>query len=134
MKRSVIAAVGLPLLLAVAPASAHHSGAMFDANKDVTLNGTIKELQWTNPHSWVELMVPDAGKDVQWSFEMEGPNVMHREGWNPKIILPGDHVTIVAHPLKDGRSGGSLVSIKLPDGRTLTRGVYKSTLAAPGGG
>jgi hypothetical protein len=109
--------------LAAAPAYAHHSGAMFDRDKQVTLNGTIKELQWTNPHSWIEVMVPDAtGKLVQWSIEMEGPNVMHRQGWNAKTIQQGDHVTILAHPLKDGRTGGSYISIKLPDGKMLGRG------------
>src|ERR1700753_811761 len=126
MYRPKLALCGLSLMLATGPAFAHHSGAMFDASKEVTLNGTIKELQWTNPHSWIEVMVPDAtGKEVQWSFEMEGPNVMHRQGWNAKTIVPGDKVTIVAHPLKDGRTGGSYISIKLPDGRLLGRGAPK---------
>jgi hypothetical protein len=102
---------------------------MFEREKEVTLQGVIKELQWTNPHSWIEVMVPDvAGKPVQWSFEMEGPNVMHRQGWNPKTVKPGDRVTIVGHPLKDGRAGAAYVSITLPDGRVLGRGAP----AAPG--
>jgi hypothetical protein len=124
MKSPVFALCGVSLALGLAaPASAHHSGAMFDRTKEVTLEGTIKELQWTNPHSWIEVMVPDAGgKLVQWSFEMEGPNVMHRQGWNAKTIKPGDRVTIVGRPLKDGRPGAAYVSIKLPDGRTLGRG------------
>jgi hypothetical protein len=124
MKAPLFILCGAALALSAAvPAFAHHSGAMFDRNKEVTLKGTIKELQWTNPHSWIEVMVPDAtGKLVQWSFEMEGPNVMHRQGWNAKTIKPGDAVTIVGHPLKDGRSGGSYVSITLPDGKVLGRG------------
>jgi hypothetical protein len=126
MTRSLLALCGLSLVLSAAPAVAHHSGAMFDSSKEVTLNGSIKELQWTNPHSWIEVMVPDAtGKPVQWSIEMEGPNVMHRQGWNARTIQVGDKVTIVAHPLKDGRSGGSYISIKLPDGRLLGRGAPK---------
>ena len=126
MNKSLIALCGASLLVAAAPAFAHHSGAMFDPAKEVTLVGTIKELQWTNPHSWIEVMVPDAtGKEVQWSLEMEGPNVMHRQGWNAKTIQPGDKVTIMAHPLKDGRTGGSYISIKLPDGKMLGRGAPK---------
>ena len=127
MNRPLLALCGLSLAVAAVPAFAHHSGAMFERDKEVTLNGVIKELPWTNPHSWIEVMVPDAtGKDVQWSLEMEGPNVMHRQGWNAKTIQPGDKVTIVAHPLKDGRSGGSYISIKLPDGRVLGRGAPKA--------
>ena len=126
MNKSLIALCGASLLVAAAPAFAHHAGAMFDPAKEVTLVGTIKELQWTNPHSWIEVMVPDAtGKEVQWSLEMEGPNVMHRQGWNAKTIQPGDKVTIMAHPLKDGRTGGSYISIKLPDGKMLGRGAPK---------
>ena len=134
MKSALFALCGVSLALAAAaPASAHHSGAMFDRTKEVTLVGTIKELQWTNPHSWIEVMVPDAtGKQVQWSFEMEGPNVMHRQGWNAKTIKPGDHVTIVGRPLKDGRPGASYVSIKLPDGRILGRGATGAAAEAPG--
>jgi hypothetical protein len=131
MNKTLLALCGASLLAAAVPAFAHHSGAMFDSTKEVTLNGTIKELQWTNPHSWIEIMVPDAtGKEVQWSLEMEGPNVMHRQGWNAKTIQPGDKVTIMAHPLKDGRSGGAYISIKLPDGKMLGRGVA----AAPAAG
>lgn len=126
MNKLLLAACGAALALATAPAFAHHSGAMFDPTKEVTLNGTIKELQWTNPHSWIEVMVPDAsGKDVQWSLEMEGPNVMHRQGWNAKTVQAGDKVTIIAHPLKDGRTGGSYISIKLPNGKLLGRGAPK---------
>ena len=126
MNKLLIALCGASLLAASPAAFAHHSGAMFDPAKEVTLVGTIKELQWTNPHSWIEVMVPDAtGKEVQWSLEMEGPNVMHRQGWNAKTIQPGDKVTIMAHPLKDGRTGGSYISIKLPDGKMLGRGAPK---------
>ena len=121
MKSSLFALCGMSLVLGVAAsASAHHSGSMFDRTKEVTLQGTVKELQWVNPHSWIEILVPDAsGKVVQWSIEMEGPNAMHRRGWNAKTIKPGDHVIIVGYPLRDGRAGAIYSSIKLPDGRTL---------------
>ncbi len=121
MKASLFALCGVSLALAVAaPASAHHSAAMFERTKEVKFEATVKELQWTNPHAWLEVMVPDAsGKQVQWSFEMGVPNSMARRGWSPRIVKPGDKVTVVGHPLKDGRTGGSLVSLTLADGRVL---------------
>ena len=103
-------------------AGAHHSAAMFDPNKEVTLTGTVIEFQWTNPHAWIEMMATDeAGKPVQWSVELDGPNALFRQGWKPRTIKPGDRVVIVAHPLRDGRPGGSYVSIALPDGQRLGR-------------
>ena len=111
--------VSVALLMAV-PASAHHSGAMFDETKEVKLVATVKELQWTNPHAWLEVVATDAaGKPVQWSFEMGVPNAMARKGWTPRIVKAGDRVTVLGRPLKDGRTGGALISITLPDGRVL---------------
>src|SRR5258708_3753105 len=72
------------------PAAAHHSFAMFDAAKTMTIEGTVKEFQWTNPHSWIHLMVTDAeGKSVQWSVELGGPSGLVRQGWLPKTLTPG---------------------------------------------
>ena len=101
-------------VLAAAPASAHHSFAMFDNNKNMTLEGTVKEFQWTNPHSWVQIMVKDAsGKDVEWSVEAGSPNGLSRQGWSRHAAKPGDKASIVIHPLKDGTAGGSLVSMEV---------------------
>ncbi len=121
MKAPLFALCGVSMALAMAiPASAHHSGAMFDQTKEVKFVATVKELQWTNPHAWLELVVADpSGKQVQWSFEMGVPNAMARRGWSPRIVKAGDRVTVVGHPLKDGRTGGALVSLTLPDGRVL---------------
>jgi hypothetical protein len=112
------------VLCAGVPALAHHSGAMFDRTKTVDLVGTIKEYQFSNPHVWIEVMVPPAAKKagaqpVQWSIEGEGPALMARIGLGPSVLKAGDKVTVRAHPLRDGRSGGSLISITLPDGRVL---------------
>ena len=94
------------------PAFAHHSFAMFDNAKTMTLEGTVKEFQWTNPHSWVQIMVKDAsGREVEWSVEGGSPNGLKRQGWKRTSIKAGDKAAIVVHPLKDGTSGGSLVSI-----------------------
>jgi hypothetical protein len=121
MKASVFALCGVSVALAVAaPASAHHSGSMFDRTKEVKFDATVKELQWTNPHAWLEVMVADAsGKETQWSFEMGVPNSLARRGWSPRIVKPGDKVTVTGRPLKDGRPGGHLVSLALADGRVL---------------
>jgi hypothetical protein len=114
------------VLCAGVPALAHHSGAMFDRTKTVELKGTLKQYQFSNPHVWIEVMVPPAGKNVdksappvQWSIEGEGPSIMARMGLGPSVLKPGDKVTIKAHPLRDGRTGGSLITITLADGRVL---------------
>ena len=99
---------------AAAPALAHHSFAMFDSQKTVTLEGTVKAFQWTNPHTWVEIIVKDpSGKEVESSVEGGSPNGLVREGWSRQSLKPGDKATIVIHPLKDGTNGGSLVSAKV---------------------
>ena len=109
-------ALGLGLATAVLatalPAAAHHSFAMFDYSKNVTLTGTIKEFQWTNPHAWVQLVVKDpaTGKDVEWSIEGGSPNMLARTGWKRTSLKAGDKAAIVMHPLKSGEMGGSLVS------------------------
>jgi hypothetical protein len=99
---------------------AHHSGAMFDRSKVVELRGTVKEYQFANPHVWIEMMVPEKnGREVQWSIEGEGPGMMARIGLGRTVLKAGDKVFVRAHPLRDGRSGGSFVSITLADGKTI---------------
>jgi hypothetical protein len=103
------------VLLVGGPVIAHHSFAMFDNKQSVTLVGTVKEFQWTNPHLWVQLMVKDpaTGKEVEWSIEGGSPNGMRRQGWARSSIKPGDKAEAVIHPLKDGGPGGSLVSVSV---------------------
>jgi hypothetical protein len=94
------------------PALAHHAFAMFDANREVMLEGTVKEFQWTNPHTWVQLLVKDqGGKEVEWAIEGASPNNLARFGWTRNSLKAGDHVQAVVHPMKDGSIGGSLVKI-----------------------
>jgi hypothetical protein len=103
-----------------APALAHHSFAMFDNTKDVVLDGTVKEFQWTNPHTWVELTVIEGGKPVVYSIEGGSPNSLsRRNGWTRTSLKPGDKVKLKMHPMKDGSKGGSFVSATFPDGRVL---------------
>ena len=103
------------------PALAHHSFAMFDADKTITVTGTVKEFEWTNPHAWVRVMVMDqaTGKPVQWGFELGPPAQQIRRGWKADSLKPGDKFTLKMHPLRDGSRGGQLVEATLPDGRTL---------------
>jgi hypothetical protein len=102
------------------PALAHHSFAMFDADKTIELSGTVKEFRWTNPHAWLLIVVMDAdGKATQWALEMGAPVGLTRIGWRPRTVVPGDKVILTAHPMKDGALAGQLLSATLPDGRTL---------------
>ncbi len=111
-------------------AFAHHSGAMFDNQKNVTLQGTVVEFQYTNPHSWLQIMVAGSdGKQVQWGFEAEGPSTLLRAGIKAKSFMPGDKVTVVGHPMKDGRPAGGLVSVTKADGTVLSP---RPQLPAPG--
>jgi Family of unknown function (DUF6152) len=111
---------GAALLLASAPAYVHHSGAMFDSGREQTIQGTITEFNWTNPHSSfkVDVKGPD-GNSAIWAIEMNSPGNLVREGWKRTTIKPGDQVTVVVHPLRDGKPGGSYVSITLADGKKL---------------
>lgn len=99
---------------------AHHSFAMFDQTKDVTLEGVVTEFQWTNPHAFIHIEVPNksGGKEV-WQVELNSPNNLKRQGWRSTSIKAGDAVTLVLKPLRDGSKGGLFVSVKLPDGTTL---------------
>jgi hypothetical protein len=111
-KKVLVLAGVAALALSGGAAYAHHSFAMFDNAKTVTIEGTVKDYQWTNPHSWVQLMVKDAsGKDVEWSVEAGSPNGLARQGWSRHSAKPGDKASIDIHPLKDGSAGGSLISM-----------------------
>src|ERR1700712_423176 len=115
VSKKMLALAGVAMVsLAAAPAFAHHSFAMFDSTKNVTLEGTIKEFQWTNPHSWIQIMAKDAsGKEVEYSIEGGSPNGLSRQGWKRTSLKPGDKAVLIMHPLKDGTNGGSLVSVSV---------------------
>ena len=102
------------------PALAHHSFAMFDGKKQVTLKGTVRQFQWTNPHAFIHVQVPDnaGGSDI-WQVELNSPNNLKRQGWKSSTLKVGDVVTVVLNPLKDGSKGGLFVTITLPDGSVL---------------
>lgn len=133
MKKTMLALGAGALLTASAGAAlAHHSGAMFDAAKEVTLSGTVKEFQYTNPHSWLVVNVADAGgKVTEWSFEAEGPSTLLRAGIKKSSLMPGDKVTVKGHPLKDGRPGAGLMNVTKADGTVLNPRPGAPAPAAP---
>ena len=104
-------------LLATPPALSHHSFAMFDSAREVTLAGTVREFQWTNPHSWLQLEVHSGGATIEYSIELGSPNSMSRRGWKRTTFKPGDKVTAVINPMRDGSPGGALVHATDPQGK-----------------
>jgi hypothetical protein len=119
MKLNLIGIAGLAFTMSAIPAIAHHSFAMFDAEKVTTLEGTVKDFQWTNPHSWILMMVndPQGGGAKQWAIEMGGPAGLARQGWRPKTLTSGMQIKAVIHPLRDGGAGGQFMAVTLPDGK-----------------
>jgi hypothetical protein len=117
------AGVGTGLLalgLLAAPALGHHSFSMFDAETTVEYRGTVKEFQWTNPHSWLQIIVEnEQGEAVEWSLEMASSGGLARNGWRPSTSAPGDEVTVSLHPLNDGSPGGQLITVVLPNGEVM---------------
>jgi Family of unknown function (DUF6152) len=99
---------------------AHHSFAMFDQSKQLPLMGTVHDFQWTNPHAFIDIDVPngDGGSDL-WKVELNSPNNLKRQGWRSNIMKPGDKVTVVINPLRDGTKGGLFVAVTLADGKVL---------------
>ena len=114
--------LGAALLTAMtAPAQAHHSAAMFDMTKNVTLNGTIKDFLWRNPHAGIELVAMDtsSGKMEEWAIECSTPNILIRRGWALHSLNPGDKVVLVMHPMKDGGKAGLVMTVTTPGGAVL---------------
>jgi hypothetical protein len=113
------AVVGAVALVAGA-AQAHHSFAMFDMTKEVTVSGTVKQFQWTNPHAYIQLVSKDAqGRDVEWSMEMGAPMYLYARGWRPSSLRAGMQVTVTLNPLRNGRPGGVVRDVVTADGRQI---------------
>lgn len=113
-------AAALALAVPAAQAEAHHSFAMFDMTKKVTVSGTIRQFQWTNPHSYIQLMTRDpSGKEVEWSMEMGAPMYLYARGWRPSTLRPGMQVSITINPLRNGKPGGVVVEVTGADGKPI---------------
>jgi Family of unknown function (DUF6152) len=127
----------LPWILLVClsrTAIAHHSTAEFDYTKQVTIKGTVKEVQWTNPHSYIQLLVDgENGEKIQWSVEIGSPSLNVNMGWRKDSVKFGDVVTINLSPARNGKPYGTLRVLTFADGRTL-EGVAAKIGAGPGPG
>ena len=111
---SVIIALGAGTTLA------HHSPVMFDQAQRLTLTGTVREFQWTNPHSYIQLVVKNAqGQDEEWSLEMAAPTYLYNLGWRPSSIKPGDTLTVTIARLRKGGNGGLLLEAATADGKPI---------------
>jgi hypothetical protein len=133
MMRKLLVACLAGLILSVAgTASAHHSFAMFDRSKKITTTATVTQFQWTNPHSWIEVDIPNSsGGTDHWSLECNSPNNLSRQGWHSNSLKPGDKVTIMFWPLRSGEKGGLFIALTLPGGQTLDEAAFRSAEKQP---
>ena len=101
-------------------ALAHHSGAMFDRSKEISIEGDVTEWHWSNPHSWLQIHARHDGQEnVLWSFESTSTQILAKQGWRRTSLKPGDRITVAYNPFKDGAPGGNLVRVTMPDGTVL---------------
>jgi len=99
------------------PLAAHHSFAMFDSVNRTTITGTVTRFEWTNPHVFIEVDVPGPNGEVKhWSVELGSPSILQRSGWKFSDVKPGQKITAIVNPLRDGRPGGMLYRLTLADG------------------
>jgi hypothetical protein len=108
----------LGLLAGACAASAHHSPVMFDTAKTVTLEGTVRQFQWTNPHCYIQLVVADG---IEWNLEMGAPVYLANRGWRPSTIKAGDRVRVTASPLRSGANGALVLDVVSLDGKPIGR-------------
>jgi hypothetical protein len=127
-----LAFLGAALLLGIGTAWAHHSVAMFDLSKEVTVDGTVKEWQWTNPHAWLQVLVTDAaGTEVEQGFEVGSPNTLVRDGFRKDSFKPGDKVRVIAAPRRDGTVGGLFLCARTVEGKWVIFGMGPNMPARP---
>jgi hypothetical protein len=122
IRGAFMAAITLAIL-ASAGLAAHHSFSAFNMEAEATITGTVKQVDWTNPHIWIWIDVPNAEGGVDtWGMEGMSPNYLARRGWAKDTLQPGDTISAVIRPMKDGSNGGMFVSTTLADGTQLTMG------------
>ena len=123
MSLKLVSLTAVAVAAFAAPALAHHSFAMFDAEQTITLQGAVKEFEWTNPHSWLRIMVKDekTGQTMVWALELSSPARLKRMGMSADSVKAGDAVSVTFHPLKDGARGGQFIQAVLPGGKQVIR-------------
>jgi hypothetical protein len=111
------------VMIAATPLLAHHSFAMFDTAKRMTMSGTVTSFEWTNPHAYIEIDVAnEKGVVKHWSVELGSTSILMQAGWKFSDIKAGDKITVVLNPLRSGEAGGLLVTVTVRDGRVLGNG------------
>lgn len=132
MKKSWITAFLVINVLLVPFAFSHHSGAGIDRTKTVTVEGTVKQFKWGNPHSWLEIEVANSKGGVDlWNWEMNPPAFLVQSGWKSTAVKIGDKVKVTGRPFISGDPGGIFVSVTLPNGQVLGSGRQPSQLGGP---
>jgi hypothetical protein len=102
------------------PLLAHHGASEYDMTKIATLSATVKELQFVNPHTLLVFTVKDeSGKAMEWQGELPSPNLLSRRGWSRSTLKPGDQVTVIGSPAKNGEKGMQVKKLVFPDGHEL---------------
>ncbi|HVY35044.1 MAG TPA: DUF6152 family protein [Caulobacteraceae bacterium] len=118
MKRILVPPALLAAVCALSgPAQAHHTAAMFDTTKDVTISGAVKTIKWQNPHVYLEVVSADGGK--VWSIECSPPSILVRRGWSVHSIAAGDKVSVLGHPLRDGGPAAYMMNVTTKTGAVL---------------
>jgi hypothetical protein len=131
---ALIAVIAGAICATGSAALSHHSFAMFDNTRRVEVRGVVKDVQWTNPHVWLQMVVNENGQQKTYDFEGGAVSVLKRFGWHKDTVKPGDTITLTAHPFKDGRPGGSIDFITLADGRKVGGGDGIPGAVVAGGG
>jgi len=108
------------------PVAAHHSFAMFNQREIMTLQGTVREFQWTNPHAFIEMEVRQGNTTRVWSIELNSPNNLTRQGWRRNSLAVGDRISLRLNPLRNGESGGLFLDLRKADGTVLDSGLPKN--------
>lgn len=110
--------IGTLALLVAFSAAAHHSTAMYDMQKTVTLQGTIKAFHWENPHCWIQLSTAGAHGEEEWNVQLGPPTQLYREDWKPLMFKPGSSIVALVHPMRDGTRRGLWISNTGADGKS----------------
>jgi hypothetical protein len=128
MRLSIACAAALAVSIPALPAQAHHSMAMFDQTKTITISGTVKQFQWTNPHCYIQLLAKDAkGVEKEWSLEMGAPMYLYAKGWRPSSLKAGTQISVTINPLRNGEPGGIVLTASTADGKQIGKSLARTS-------